>query len=241
MIAVAARGITYAYGDRAALREVSLEVPRGEIFALLGPNGAGKSTLLRLMALLDVPAAGEIRIAGEAPTPATRLALRRRAALVFQRPLLFRASVLANVAYGLRVRGLRRREIEERSRWALDLCGLSGFEQRSARQLSGGEAQLVSLARAVALRPEILYLDEPTTDLDLAHAAQIEQVIRRCNQELGATVVLVTHNFFQARRLAAGAALLHEGELAETGPCATLLESPRDPRTAAFVSGETIY
>lgn len=241
MLALSVQGVSYLYGEQVALHQITWDIAAGDFFALLGPNGAGKSTLLRLLACLERPSAGEIQINDEIPTHASLLDLRRQMVLVFQTPLLFQTTVWNNVTYGLKVRRLPKREIKQRAEWAIDLVGLEGFESRNARQLSAGESQLVNLARAFALRPQVLLLDEPTADLDLHNAVKVEQVIRDYRQQVQPTVVLVTHNLFQARRLAVHAGFLHEGRLVETGDCQQLLTSPRDERTAAFVSGELAF
>ena len=233
-------GITKAYGERTVLEIPELEIYRGEIFGIVGPSGAGKSTLLRLLNFLEFPTLGSISFAGvrfngrEPP-----LEVRRRMVMVFQRPILLNRSVAANIAYGLRVRGLKdvRRRVEE----ALRLVGLEALAHQPARTLSGGEAQRVALARALVLKPEVLLLDEPTANLDPYNVRLIEEAIRRANEEWGSTVVLVTHNVFQARRLAHRVAFLLEGKLVEVSPTEDFFDSPSDPRTAAFVRGEMVY
>ena len=235
-VAIWARGIAHRYGARVVLRDVSLDIPRGGVFCVLGPNGAGKSTLLRLLDLLEAPAAGKILIGGARVTPEARSEMRRRMAMAFQSPYLLRASVGANTAYGLRVRGWSRRDRRARVREALEQVGAFDLVRQPAWGLSGGQAQLVSIARALAVRPEILFLDEPTANLDPSNAGRIEALVRE--YAAANTVVLVTHNLFQARRLADRAAFLYEGELIEHGPADEILNLPRDARTAAFISGE---
>jgi len=234
--AIAARGLCHRYGAREVLRNVSLDIPRGGVYCVFGPNGAGKSTLLRLLDLLETPAAGAVIIGGQAATADARAALRRRMAMAFQTPYLFRASVGANTAYALRVRGWPRRERRARVRETLERVGAAGLVREPAWLLSGGEAQLVSIARALVAQPEILFLDEPSANLDPPNAAGVEALI--ADYATAHTVVLVTHNLFQARRLAQRAAFLFDGELVETGAADEILNRPRDPRTAAFISGE---
>lgn len=237
MSALAAVGLSHRYGDRAVLRGVSLEIEPGEVFVIYGPNGAGKSTLLRLLSLLERPTEGEVMANGIAPCRSGLLGARRQMVLVFQRPRLFRASVLGNVTAGLRWRGMGRAEAAWRARWALEQVGLSGFEQRRAVLLSGGEAQLVSLARGLAIRPRVLLLDEPTTDLDPRRSAQIEGIVRDCNKELAMTVVLVTHNLGQGRRLAHRGALLVDGEVVRVGEGDEVLTEA----TASFETGGRLW
>ncbi len=229
------------YGSRRVLDVPSLGVERGEILGLVGPSGAGKSTLLRLLDSLEAPSSGRIAFAGQwLPRPeAVPLAVRRRIAMVFQRPVLLSGSVYANAAYGLRVRGLR--DARGRVEAALDRLGLLPLERAAVHTLSGGELQRVALARALVVEPEVLLLDEPTANLDPAHVALIEAVIREANQGQGTTVVIVTHNIFQARRLAQRVGLLVGGRLIEVAPAQAFFEAPRAPETRAFVSGEMVY
>ncbi|MHB0874712.1 MAG: ABC transporter ATP-binding protein [Anaerolineae bacterium] len=229
------------YGDREILTIGQLTVEPGEVLALVGPSGAGKSTLLRLLNFLESPTEGVLRYRGVAyaATQLPPLDLRRGIVTVFQRPVLLSRSVRDNVAYGLRLRG--NRDGATATAQALADLGLAALADQPARTLSGGEMQRVSLARAVVLDPEVLLLDEPTANLDPYNVAQIEGIVRRHNQQHGATVVLVTHNVFQARRLADRVALLLDGAIVEVAPTHAFFASPHDRRTAAFVSGEMIY
>ena len=229
------------YGPRTVLNVPALCVEKGEVLAIVGPSGAGKSTLLRLLGFLEAPSHGRLAFEGHwlARGETPPLAQRRRVAMVFQRPLLLSGSVAANVAYGLRVRGCR--DARTRVEAMLAQMGLTPLQHAAARTLSGGELQLVALARALVTEPSALLLDEPTANLDPAHVALIEDVVRSANRERGATVVLVTHNIFQARRLADRVALLVGGRLVEVAPTADFFERPRQPQTRAFVSGDMVY
>jgi tungstate transport system ATP-binding protein len=232
-------GVTQRYGDRQALRVDRLEVPRGEVLCLLGPTGAGKSTLQRLLAGVDAPASGMVlfgdgRLAGRD----TAIDVLRRVTLVFQRPLLLGGTARANVEYGLRLRG--RAPDGPVVRRVLEALALDGLADRPAHTLSGGEAQLTALARALVLGTEALLLDEPTAGLDPARVARAEAAVAAANQA-GTTVVWATHNLFQARRVGHRAALLLDGRLVEVGPVPDFFDNPRDPRTAAFVRGEMVY
>jgi tungstate transport system ATP-binding protein len=229
------------YGGRQVLDLPRLEVQRGEVLALVGPSGSGKSTLLRLMNFLEFPASGEIEFEGvtfkagqEMP-----LAQRRRVTTVFQRPMLLERSVWDNVNFGLSLR--RQRNRENKVRAVLEEVGLAGLAQQRARTLSGGEAQRVALARAMVLAPDVLLLDEPTANLDPYNVSLIESVVRNLNQKLGITLVLVTHNVFQAKRLAHRVILLLDGKIVEIADSRTFFESSTDPRTAAFVRGDMVY
>lgn len=236
-------GIEKVYPNRASpvlAMGGPLSIRRGEVFVVLGPNGAGKSTLLRLLAMLETPTAGTLEFLGT-PVGAARppLALRRRVVMVFQRPLLLNSPVRANVAYGLKIRGERAadRKVER----ALAQVGLSELKDVPARSLSGGEAQRAALARALVIEPDVMLLDEPTANLDPYNAGLIEQIIRQTHQQRQTTFVIVTHNVFQARRLADRVGLLLNGQLIEVGGCEEFFERPVDARTRAFVRGELIF
>jgi len=232
------RGVTRAYGGRRVVDLEALDVERGEIMCLVGPSGSGKSTLLRLLNFLEPPTAGTILFDGQPIPPDPPLDLLRRVTTVFQRPILLNRSVRDNVAYGLRLRGL---SLDGRVDEALDRVGLTAFAHQPAHKLSGGELQRAALARALVLDPEVLLLDEPTANLDPYNVGLIESIVRAQNRERGTTVVLVTHNVFQARRLASRVGLLLEGKIVEVAPVEPFFNSPRDPRTAAFVRGEMVY
>jgi tungstate transport system ATP-binding protein len=232
-------GLQKSYDGRVAVDLEGLDVRAGEILALVGPSGAGKSTLLRLLNFLEPPTAGTIVYRGRSfRDHRVPVSLRREITTVFQRPALLRGSVRRNVAYGLALRGLRDHPRVEQM---LTQVGLAGLARAKAQRLSGGEMQRVALARALVIRPTVLLLDEPTANLDPYNVALIEDIVRRQNHEQGSTVVLVTHNVFQARRLARRVGLMLSGRLIEIGPTAQFFGSPEDPRTTAFLRGELVY
>ncbi|HSG18677.1 MAG TPA: phosphate ABC transporter ATP-binding protein [Anaerolineae bacterium] len=233
--------VSQAYRGREVLRVDELQIGRGEILALVGPSGAGKSTLLRLLNFLETPASGVIRFQGACYGQGHKMpvGLQRRVTTVFQRPCLLNRSVAANVQYGLRLRG--NRNSQRRVAEALEQVGLVSMAKDRARTLSGGEAQRVALARALVIEPDVLLLDEPTANLDPYNVGLIEQIIGHHNRERGTTVVLVTHNVFQAKRLAQRVALLLDGRIIEIGDVDRFFEAPGDPRTAAFIGGEMVY
>jgi tungstate transport system ATP-binding protein len=235
------QGVNKTYNGRCVLHVNSLDIRHGEIFALVGPSGAGKSTLLRLLNFLEPPSSGTIRFfdAEFSPNRSMPLELRRRVTTVFQRPILLNRSVRDNVNYGLRLRG--RRNAARLVESTLEQVGLREMASQRARTLSGGEAQRVALARAMVLKPDVLLLDEPTANLDPYNVGLIEDIVRTLNQEQGTTLVLVTHNVFQARRLAQRVALLLESQIIEVADVDTFFESPQNPRTGAFVRGEMVY
>jgi tungstate transport system ATP-binding protein len=215
-----------------------LEIRRGEILALVGPTGSGKSTLLRLIHFLEAPTSGTVKFEGEACGFPAPLEIRRRITMVFQRPLLLRGTVLDNVRYGA---GLRRPPEDNRIRELLHALGLDPLSEAPAFPLSGGEIQRVAVARALAVGCPVLLLDEPTAHLDPAHVLHIERIIRSLREESGVTVVIVTHNLPQARRLADRIALLLDGRLIEAAEPERFFDRPQDPRTTAFVRGDIVW
>jgi len=234
--------LSQVYEDRTVLAIERLEIYAGEVLAIVGPSGAGKSTLLRLLNFLEEPAGGTLQFRnGSLNGSQPPLDLRRQVTTVFQRPVLLSRSVAANVAYGLRLRGYDSKLIDQAVTKALTQVGLNDLARASARTLSGGEAQRVALARALVFNPSVLLLDEPTANLDPYNVKLIEQIVSQVNQEQGVTVVLVTHNVFQAKRLAHRTALLLDSHLIEIADTSTFFDAPVDPRTAAFVRGDMVY
>jgi len=226
------------YGGRVVLDIGCLEIARGETLAVIGPSGAGKTTLLRLLQFLELPSSGALWFEGNRVETPPTLAMRRRVTTVFQRPIVLSRPVRANLSYGLRVRGRQEnpREIDH----LLDALGLTPLAQAHARSLSGGEIQRVAVGRALAFDPDVLLLDEPTANLDPRNVRLVEDLVRDRHAR-GVTMVVATHQIFQARRLADRIALLLDGQIVEAGPAAQMLDDPKDPRTRAFVSGEMIY
>lgn len=231
------RRLVREYGGRRVVSIDSLSLFPGELVAVLGPNGAGKSTLLRLLNFLEPSSRGEIRWSGlpvKFPPP---LELRREITTVFQDPLLLNTSVRENLGYGLR---LRRAFARGRIEAALDRFDLREVAEAPARRLSGGEAQRVALARALLLEPKLLLLDEPTANLDPHSAGRLEAIIREVRAERSTAIVLVSHDLFQARRLADRAGLMLTGRLVEIAERDRFFSHPADPRSAAFLQGEFV-
>jgi ABC-type sulfate/molybdate transport systems ATPase subunit len=200
-----------------ALRVASLDVRPGEILAVVGPNGSGKSTLLETMAFLARPDEGRILLDDrDVWAEGESLAARRRCPMLLQRTVLFKTSVLGNVMYGLRARGVRRAEARRRAEHVLRSTRLDGLARRTHRELSGGERRRVALARLLALEPEILLLDEPTAHVDHANAQLIEEIIRHLHATTGMTVILASHDFRQAESLADRVVTLVDGQLLAT-------------------------
>lgn len=230
---IALDGATLEADGRRLLDGLSVSLPRGGIVALMGPNGAGKSLTLRLMAGLIAPSAGTVRWGVRTAPP------KGAVGLVFQRPVLLRRSTAANVDHALAIAGVPRAARPVRRCALLELAGLGALADRPARALSGGEAQRLALARALAARPQALLLDEPTASLDPASTSAIEALIRRVAAE-GATVLIVTHDAGQARRLADRALFLHAGRIVEDAPAEGLLTAPRSPEAQAYLSGRLL-
>lgn len=233
--------VTKTYNSRTVLEVGSLEILKGEILALVGPSGSGKSTLLRLLNFLEPPTQGRILYENQlfSPDKEIGLDLRRRVTMVFQHPMLLNRSIHDNVKYGLDLRGIG--DTKNRVRMALAEVGLEHLAHQKASTLSGGEAQRVALARAIVIQPEVLLLDEPTANLDPYNVSLIERIVLHLNQAHHTTLVLVTHNVFQARRLAQRVAFLLDGKVIEVSDVDTFFNRPNDPRTAAFVRGDMVY
>ncbi len=213
------RDVRMVYSVRPKDRRTVLDVPRlafepHRSYALVGPNGAGKTTLLYILGALLRPTEGEVRFLGRPVTYNGRvLEIRRRMTLVMQSPWLFRGTVLFNVAYGLRARrGVGRQECRRRARAALGEVGLSGFEERRVHGLSGGEVQRVALARALALEPEVLLMDEPTSNLDQESYACVERVLGRLSSEVR-SVIFTTHRHELAGSCGAEILMVEEGRI----------------------------
>lgn len=233
--------ISKSYGTRQVLAIDQLEIYQGEIVALVGPSGAGKSTFLRLLNFLEPPTQGHIYFHNELYSAEKEMpiALRRRVTMVFQRPMLLNRSIEANVNYGPMLRGIR--DSRARVRSALAEVGLEHIANQNAHKLSGGEAQRVALARAMVIQPEVLLLDEPTANLDPYNVGVIEKICQHLNKIHQTTLIFVTHNIFQARRLAQRVIFLLDGKVIEVASVGAFFNHPDDSRTAAFVRGEMIY
>ncbi len=234
------QNVTKRYGEIIALNEVSLEVKEKEIFTVLGPNGSGKTTMLRIMASIDEPTSGEVFWDEEKINDKNRSRARRRSTMVFQKTAVFNATVYKNVAYGLKLRGYSRKEIDGKVKEALSLVKLRGYEGRHAKKLSGGEQQRISLARALVLNTNLLLLDEPTANLDPRNVSIIEEIVSRVNREFDTTIVMATHNMFQAETLTKRVALLLGGKMVQIGASQEILGGP-SINLASFARLENVF
>ena len=219
-------------GGVPVLAGIDLELAAGGRTVLLGPNGAGKSTLLRVLHGLIPPVAGSIKWGDAIDRPLGQ-------AMVFQRPVMLRRSAAENIRYALDLVGINGAEADARIAEALEEVGLQKLAARPARVLSGGEQQKLAFARVWALRPEVLFLDEPTASLDPAAARSVEQIIRDIHAR-GTTIVMTTHNLVQAKRLADDILFMHAGRLTERTPVQEFFAAPRSTEAAAFLEGERI-
>ena len=226
--------ISKKYGKTNALQGLTLSIKDGPI-GLVGYSGAGKTTLLKLLAGLETPTSGSLRFKDLNITDKNVQNLRRVVTMIFQEPVSFNRSVLENIIYGLRIRGIDREEAIKKAFKTLTSLRLEGFENRKATKLSGGEQQRIALARALVLEPEILLLDEPTSNLDPANAAVILEAIQEFAKKN--LVIVSTHNFLHIRRLAKWIIYLEEGMVVETGATSDILDNPKDERTRRFVNG----
>jgi len=237
-LALSATGLRKAYPKSGFVLDVdSIEAAAGTTLALLGPSGSGKTTLLHLLGLLEKPDAGRVLLGGRVVEHGDREA-RLSMAAVFQRPYLFKGTVEGNVGYGLAMRGRPKTERPALITAALERVGLAGYEARGAHQLSGGEAQRVSLARALVLEPKVLLLDEPLASLDALLKRRLAEEFARIVRETDATVVWVTHDQDEALMVADSVAIVNEGRVVTTGHADTIVGLPADEWTAAFLGVE---
>jgi tungstate transport system ATP-binding protein len=224
--------VSFNAGGRTIIDGVSCELTHGPRTVILGPNGAGKSVLMRLCHGLLMPTSGRIewRGGGDERKPGAQ-------AMVFQRPVMLRRSALGNVTYGLKLAGASRTERNRRAHDVLDAVGLRAATYHPARVLSGGEQQKLALARAWALRPEVLFLDEPTANLDPSATREVETIVDQIRAS-GTKIVMTTHNLGQARRLGDEILFVSAGRLTERSPVEHFFAQPSTAEAAAFIKGE---
>ncbi len=235
--------IQKSFGGKKVLNGVSFEAKKGEIFYLIGPNGSGKTTILRIIDLLDEPDRGEIYFnnVNICKLKAEEKAVwRKKMTMVFQQPILYNTTVYENIAIGLKIKGVKKDLIKTKTFEALKLVNLFDYKNRHAYTLSGGEAQRLCLARALALKPEVLLLDEPTANLDPANTLLIENIVRDYVKNEKSIGIFTTHNMFEAMRLADRVALLINGAVVEENEAREFFSNPRDARTVSFIRGELV-
>lgn len=227
-------GLGFSAGGVEILSDISLKITAGAPTLLIGANGAGKSVLLRLLHGLLKPSAG--RVFWAMPTDQAA----RRQAMVFQRPVLLRRSVLANTLYPMALAGVAREDRDARAEEALALVGLADRADDAARKLSVGQQQRLALARAAALQPELLFLDEPSASLDPAATRAVEEIVLTLAQR-GTKIVMTTHDLAQARRLAGDVVFLHRGSVLEQAPAEAFFQQPASATARAFLRGELVW
>ncbi len=236
ILPLSVEGLAYHAGGSALVEGLDFTLEAGPLTIILGPNGAGKSLTLRMCHGLLQPTAGRVLWRGRNSSNGTL----RDQAMVFQRPVLLRRSVIGNITYALALRGLSRSQRAARAAEALEKTGLSALSLRAARRLSAGEQQRLTLARAWALTPQILFLDEPTANLDPAATRQVEDIIRAMHQA-GTKIVMTTHDIAQARRLADEVLFLHHGRLLERSVAGAFFTRPDSDEARAFLAGELLW
>ncbi len=233
-MAIEVKDVTKNFGDFVALDEVSIKVPDGGLTALLGPSGSGKSTLLRVIAGLEQPDQGQVLIEGEDNT-GTRVQ-DRNVGFVFQHYAAFKhMTVFDNIAFGLKIRGKGNGMIRERVKQLIDLVHLTGFEKRFPNQLSGGQRQRMALARALAVEPRVLLLDEPFGALDAKVREELRTWLRRLHDEVHVTTIFVTHDQEEAMDVAEQIIVMNDGKVEQTGEPRDLYENPASEFVMAFV------
>lgn len=228
-----------SYGSKLVLDVTRGTIKSSIITGIIGPNGAGKTTLMNIIAGLDEPGDGHVLYARE-DEELLQTAPTQEITMLFQAPYMMHTSVENNVAYPLRLRGVEREVRERRVNNLLKEFDLSELAKNKAWRLSGGETQKVALARAIALRPKLLLLDEPTSNIDNIHVSVIEKVLTKERDHFHTTIIIISHNLAQIRRICDEVIFMDKGRILEQGATEQILSSPNHPRTQAFVAGELL-
>ncbi|MDO9584993.1 MAG: ABC transporter ATP-binding protein, partial [Syntrophales bacterium] len=237
-----AKNLKVERGGRTVLEIADFSLQEGDVLALIGPNGAGKTTFLLALACLLKPSEGRLAFKGEQiDLHELAFAYRRKLSMVFQEPLLLDTAVFNNVAAGLRIRKMSRGEIGKRVAAYAELFNISHLLDRSARKLSGGEAQRTSLARAFATEPEIIFLDEPLANLDAPSRSSLIDDLHCILRQTGTTAILATHDRLEALRLADRLAVMNGGRIIQMGTCNEVMNHPVNEVAASFVGMETVF
>ncbi|WP_425805489.1 energy-coupling factor ABC transporter ATP-binding protein [Desulfitobacterium sp. Sab5] len=231
-----AQNLCWLKNGKAILNHISFELHPGECLGLVGPNGSGKSSLLKILAFLEPPTSGELWFQGQPIPKHVPLDVRRKIAIVFQEPLLLNTTVWENIAIGLKIRSIPKQEIMNRIMYWLQQFGIAHLAKQSARSLSGGEAQRVSLARALVLEPDILFLDEPFSALDAPTKEALRTDLSKIFRSTHITTVMVSHDFQDIERLTERALILIQGQVAADAAPAALLAAPQSPEADQFLS-----
>lgn len=241
--AIRLEDVTKRYKDVVAVSGVTLSVGNRQVLGIVGPSGAGKSTLLRLMDLLEKPDEGHVNLFGEVVCADSPKAceFRKRIGMVLQKPVVLNRSVWNNLAYPLRIRGAEEEAVAKGVDAELARLGLTDRAHKNARTLSGGEMQRLCFSRATIHDPDLLLLDEFAANLDPSNVALLEGSVRDYASRGHHTVVTVTHNLFQAKRMCDAVALIWDGRVIEKADRNKFFENPDDERTAQFVRGELVY
>lgn len=230
-----AQNISWIIGQKTILQNINFHLFPGECVGFIGPNGSGKSSLLKILAFLEPPTSGLLYFQGQSVSKSVPLNIRRRIAVVFQEPLLLNTGVFKNVAIGLKIRGLSKGAIRERVDYWLDQFGVSHLSKQSARSLSGGEAQRVSLARAFALEPDVLFLDEPFSALDAPTKEALRVDLDQVFKSTKISTVLISHDFKDIAHLTKRALIFLNGRVMAEGPPAELLKRPQIEEVSSFL------
>jgi tungstate transport system ATP-binding protein len=233
--------ISKNYNGRPVLGNCSFAFDESSIYLLMGPNGSGKSTFLRICALLEDPDSGEVNYFSGNNIVRKDINLKRRISLVLPKIGVFNTTVFKNVAYGLKIRGFKKKEIEEKVNRALGFVGLIHKKNLNALTLSSGETQRLGIARAIVIEPDMLFMDEPTASLDPHSTTIIEETIVKIKKYNKLTIIMVTHNVFQAQRLADTVLFMYEGRIVAHGPNKEFFEKPKDERAYKFITGQMVY
>lgn len=233
--------INKSYSRLPVLKACSFSFDKRGIYVLIGPNGSGKSTFFRICSLLEDPESGVVNYFSGDSNLKKDISLRRRISLVLPKIGVFNTTVFKNVAYGLKIRGLNNKEIRKRAEQALEIVGLVHKKNMNALALSSGESQRLGIARAMAIEPEILFLDEPTASLDPHSTTIIEETIQKIREEKKITIIMITHNVFQAQRLADTVLFMYEGIIVDYGASKEFFKKPKDERAHRFITGQMVY
>ncbi len=228
--------LTKVYGERKVLDVETLSVKKGDLCGIIGSNGAGKSTLLNIIAGLDKQTEGRI-FYGKDQTEEVPV---RNMTLVFQKHYLIRTTAEKNISYPLKIRGWDKERIRRRTEELIAEMGLSGVKKQKSWTLSGGESQKVALCRALSFRPGLLLLDEPMANIDPSTTAELEKMLKQINRNERTTILIITHNLAQAKRLCDRVVFLNKGKLEESGTVNDLFGAPKNPITRRFIDGELL-